>query len=233
VVVKAAHYNVTMLIERLHPWGINVQDAMEIQRQLAGRILQHNTILTPRLIAGLDVSVNKNNEAVAAAVVLNYPELNVVETAIARGKVCFPYIPGLLSFREVPLTLEACEKLNTVPDLVMVDGQGIAHPRHFGLASHLGLFLNTPTIGCAKSHLFGQFKAPGVLQGDFDDIIGDQGSIIGAAIRTKTRVKPLFISVGHKINLASAIYWVLQCCRGYRLPEPARLAHLATRENWK
>jgi deoxyribonuclease V len=155
VVVEAAYYNVTMRIERLHPWGIKVQDAMEIQRQLAARILQHNTISPPGLIAGLDVSVNKNNEAVAAAVVLKYPELTVVETAIARGKILFPYIPGLLSFREVPLTLEACEKLVAVPDLVMVDGQGIAHPRHFGLASHLGLFLNTPTIGCAKSPLFG------------------------------------------------------------------------------
>ena len=115
---------------------------------------------SPQLIAGLDVSVNKLNEATAVAVVLNYPELKVVEIATAKGKVDFPYVPGFLSFREIPLTLQACEKLTLNPDLVMVDGQGIAHPRRIGLASHLGLFLNTPTIGCAKSHLFGNYQEP-------------------------------------------------------------------------
>jgi deoxyribonuclease V len=228
VIAQNADYNETMRIQRLHSWNVNVQDALEIQRRMAVRILQSEGNSSPHLIAGLDVSVNKNNEALAAVVVLNYPELMVVETAIASGKVNFPYIPGLLSFREVPLTLEACEKLTSIPDLVMVDGQGIAHPRRIGLASHLGLFLNTPTIGCAKSPLFGKSQEPGIMQGNIENIIDNQEDIIGAVVRTKSAVKPLYISIGHKINLASAIYWVLQCCRGYRLPEPTRLAHLAS-----
>ncbi len=225
----AAGYNDTMRIEKMHGWGVSIPEAMQIQRSLAGRIVRHNNIPLPRLIAGLDVSVNRENEASAVAVVLNYPELKVVETAIARGKVEFPYIPGLLSFREVPLTLAACEKLASTPDLIMVDGQGIAHPRRLGLASHLGLFLDTPTIGCAKSHLYGKYQEPGLLPGDYSNVIADDGDIIGAVLRTKSRVKPLFISIGHKIDLASAIHWVLQCVRGYRLPEPTRQAHLISK----
>ncbi len=221
-----------MHIEKLHDWNVSIEKALEIQRHLSQRILQHDTILSPHLIAGVDVSVNKLNEAVAVAVVLNYPELEVIETAKAKGKVSFPYVPGLLSFREVPLTLEACEKVTSQPDIIMVDGQGIAHPRRIGLASHLGLFLNTPTIGCAKSHLYGKFEQPASQYGSTSKIVGDQGETIGAVLRTKTGVKPLFISVGHKIDLSSAIHWVLQCCRGYRLPEPTRLAHLASKENF-
>jgi deoxyribonuclease V len=129
-----------MRIERLHEWNVSIQQALEIQRHFAGRVLRHNGLLSPRLIAGLDVSVNRMDEAVAVAVVLSYPELKVVETAKVKGRVDFPYVPGLLSFREVPLTLKACEELKSEPDLVMVDGQGIAHPRQIGLASHLGLF---------------------------------------------------------------------------------------------
>ena len=116
--------------------------------------------------------------------------------------------------------------------MVMVDGQGIAHPRRIGLASHLGLFLNIPTIGCAKSRLFGKFEEPGTEFGSNSKLVGDKGETIGAVLRTKTNVKPLFISIGHKIDLASAVHWVLQCCRGYRLPEPTRLAHLASKEKF-
>jgi deoxyribonuclease V len=221
-----------MRIERMHGWDVNIDQALEIQRNLAKLIIEHNGILSPHLIAGLDVSVNKLSEATAVAVVLNYPELSIVETAVAKGKVEFPYVPGLLSFREVPLTLQACEKLKSKPDLVMVDGQGVAHPRHIGLASHLGLFLDTPTIGCAKSHLYGAFRDPDITPGSHSEIIDKQGNIIGAALRTKYRVKPLFISVGHKLDLSSAINWVMQCCRGYRLPEPTRLAHLASKSNF-
>ena len=222
-----------MRFERLHDWAVSIPEALEIQRRLAARIVTHDGITSPRLIAGLDVSVNRANEASAAAVVLNYPELEVVETTVVRGKVDFPYVPGLLSFREVPLTLAACEKLTAAPDLIMVDGQGIAHPRRIGLASHLGLFLDVPTIGCAKSRLFGKFSEPEPEQGSFSDLKSDEGEIIGAVLRTKTGVKPLFISVGHKIDLASAVRWVLQCVRGYRLPEPTRLAHLVSKGEWK
>ena len=221
-----------MRIERLHDWNVTIQQAVEIQRSLAGKVLHHDGVISPHLIAGLDVSVNKLDEATAVAVVLSYPELKLVETAKVRGKVEFPYVPGLLSFREVPLTLKACEKMKSEPDLVIVDGQGIAHPRRIGLASHLGLFLDIPTIGCAKSLLCGKFEQPGLEKGNSSKLNNDKGEIIGAVVRTKTNVKPLFISIGHKVDLASAIHWVLQCCQGYRLPEPTRLAHLASKGNF-
>jgi deoxyribonuclease V len=156
----------------------------------------------------------------------------VAEVKVIGGRLDFPYIPGLLSFREAPLILTTCRELTIVPDLILVDGQGIAHPRRLGLASHLGLFLDTPTIGCAKSLLCGQHEVPGDEPGSYAEI-RDKGEIIGAALRTKPAVKPVYISIGHKLNLESAIYWVLKCCRGYRLPEPTRLAHLAAGGNLK
>ena len=163
--------------------------------------------------------------ATGAIVVLNYPELRLVETKVVSSKVDFPYVPGLLSFREAPLTLAACERLTLTPDLILVDGQGIAHPRRMGLASHLGLFLDTPTIGCAKSLLCGSYKQPGDEPGSYSEVV-DGGETIGVALRTKLGTKPIYVSIGHKVDLETAIYWVLQCCRGYRLPEPCRLAHL-------
>jgi deoxyribonuclease V len=217
-----------MRIERLHGWDVSIDQAREIQRNLANKVL-HTRCTPPHLIAGLDVSVNRSNDATAAAVVLSYPELNVLETETTKGKTGFPYIPGLLSFREIPLTLKVCEKLSLTPDIVIVDGQGIAHPRRMGLAAHLGLFLNVPTIGCAKSHLYGDFQEPGYSSGSYNNITDENKDIIGAVLRTKDGVRPLFISVGHKIDLSSAIFWVLQCCRGHRLPEPTRMAHLASR----
>jgi deoxyribonuclease V len=220
-----------MRIENLHRWNVNVEQAIEIQQSLASKINIENKIVQLRLVAGVDVSVNKSGEAEAAAVVLNYPELKVLEISKARGKTDFPYIPGLLSFREIPLTLQACERLNLSPDLVIVDGQGIAHPRRIGLASHLGLFLNVPTIGCAKSPLYGNFQMPGDVPGDFTNITDKDGKIIGAVLRTKSGVKPLYISIGHKINLSDSIKYILLCCRGYRLPEPTRQAHLASKGN--
>jgi len=161
-----------------------------------------------------------------AVVILSYPEMKLVETKVVHGRLNFPYIPGLLSFRESPLTLAACEQLEITPDLILVDGQGIAHPRRMGLASHLGLFLNTPTIGCAKSLLCGTQQTPGIEPGSYTEVV-DNGETIGAALRTKLGVKPVYVSIGHKIDLENAIHWVLQCCQGYRLPEPSRLAHLA------
>jgi len=179
----------------------------------------------------VDISVNKaQGMATGAVVVLNYPELRVVETKVVNGRLDFPYVPGLLSFRESPLTLAACERLTITPDLILVDGQGIAHPRRFGLASHLGLFLNTPTVGCAKSLLCGRHEVPGEKPGSYAEVV-DGGEIIGAALRTKLGVKPIYVSVGHKVDLQTAIYWVLECCRSYRIPEPTRLAHLAAGGN--
>ena len=222
-----------MKIGRLHSWQVSTAEAKDIQMKLAARVSRTGEVPAPRFIAGVDISVNKNEGmATAAVVVLNYPELELVETKVVNGKLEFPYVPGLLSFRESPLTLAACEKLAFTPDLILVDGQGIAHPRRMGLASHLGLFLNMPTIGCAKSLLCGSHEAPGVKPGSYAEVI-DRGEVIGAALRTKPGVNPVYVSIGHKVDLQAAICWVLECCRGYRLPEPTRLAHLAAGGNLK
>ncbi len=216
-----------MKVNRLHSWQVNYAEALDTQLRLAARVSRSSEVITPRFIAGVDISAGKTREiATGAVVVLNYPELRLVETKVARGKLNFPYIPGLLSFRESPLILDACQQLTITPDLILVDGQGIAHPRRMGLASHLGLFLNTPTIGCAKSRLCGSHEMPGEKLGSYAEVI-DNGETIGAALRTKLGVKPVYVSIGHKVDLNTAIYWVMNCCRGYRLPEPTRLAHLA------
>jgi len=215
-------------IKSLHSWQLSPAQALDLQLRLASGVSRSNEVSAPRLIAGVDISVNREpGVARGAVVVLNYPELRLVETKVISGRVDFPYVPGLLSFREAPLTLAACAQLSIIPDLVLVDGQGIAHPRRFGLASHLGLFLETPTIGCAKSRLCGQHEEPGDNPGSYAEVV-DRGETIGVALRTKPGSKPLYVSIGHKVDLEAAIYWVLECCRGYRLPEPCRLAHLAS-----
>jgi len=170
--------------------------------------------------------------AVSAVVVLSYPEMEVVQTEVTRGRLDFPYIPGLLSFREAPLMLATFQKLSTSPDLILVDGQGIAHPRRLGIAAHLGLFLEKPTIGCAKSLLCGSHEEPGIEPGDYT-LITDRGEPIGAALRTKRGVKPVYVSIGHNIDLKTAVHWTMKSCRGYRLPEPTRFAHRMAGENLK
>jgi len=222
-----------MKVKALHSWQVSTTEALDIQRRLARQVSRSNHIATPRFIAGVDISVGKaQGVATGAVVVLEYPELRLVETQVAQGRLDFPYVPGLLSFRESPLTLAACEKLAITPDLILVDGQGIAHPRRLGLASHLGLFLDIPTIGCAKSLLCGRHEEPSFDAGSYAEIV-DRGETIGAALRTRPGVKPVYVSIGHKVDLEAAIYWVLKCCRGYRLPEPTRLAHLAAGGNLK
>ena len=222
-----------MKVTNLHDWQVSVAHAFAIQSELAGRVSRTNEVKTPRLIAGVDISVSKERGiATGAVVVLNYPELELVETRVVSGEVSFPYVPGLLSFRESPLILSACEKLSLTPDLILVDGQGIAHPRRLGLASHLGLLLNTPTIGCAKSRLCGSHGVPGAEPGSYAELV-DGGEVIGAALRTRLGVTPVYVSIGHRVDLMAAIYWLLECCRGYRLPEPTRLAHLAAGGNLK
>ncbi len=179
----------------------------------------------------MDMAAGRADTAARAAiVVLSYPELEIVEIKTSAGRLELPYIPGLLSFRELPLILQTFRKLSMSPELVIVDGQGIAHPRRFGLASHLGVMLGIATIGCAKSRLCGSHAPPGEEVGDHADLV-DDNEVIGAVLRTKRGVKPLYISTGHKICLEDAVYWVMQCCRGYRLPQPTRLAHLAASNN--
>ncbi len=222
-----------MKIERLHSWEVSIAEAVELQQKLAGQVSRTGEVKTPRFIAGVDISAAKScGTATAAVVVLTYPGLAVIEAKVVRGEVTFPYVPGLLSFREAPLTLVACEQLTVTPDLFLVDGQGIAHPRRMGIASHLGLFLDTPTIGCAKSRLCGEHEEPAAEAGSYAEVI-DDGEVIGVALRTRRGVKPIYVSIGHKIDLKAAICWVLECCRGFRVPEPTRLAHLAAGGNLK
>ena len=216
-----------MRVRKLHDWQVSAVRAREIQASLAKQVIAEGEVVSPRLVAGIDISSpDAQGVARGAVVVLRYPELGVVDVKIAESKITFPYVPGLLSFRESPLILDACEKLSSLPELVLIDGQGIAHPRRFGLASHVGLFLDVPTIGCAKSILCGQHGPVGEEAGSHAELL-DNGELVGAALRTKAGVKPIYVSIGHRISLASALQWVIRCCRGYRLPEPTRLAHLA------
>jgi len=218
-------------IYNLHSWQVNYAQAREIQLRLSKEVISENTGVEPRLIAGVDISSHGARGMARGAIVLvSYPSLKLVEVETVEAEVTLPYIPGLLSFRECPIILEACQKLRHTPDLILVDGQGIAHPRRLGLASHLGLFLDIPTIGCAKSILCGQHGPLGEEAGSFAELI-DRDEVIGAALRTRTGVKPVYISIGHKIDLPSALYWARRCCQKYRLPEPTRLAHLAAGGN--
>lgn len=208
-----------------HRWDVTPAEARAIQERLRGRVSRRNSRRTVRHVAGVDISV-KHDRARAAMVVLSFPDLQLVEVALAEEPVPFPYVPGLLSFREIPSILAAAERLTVDPDLVLVDGQGIAHPRRFGLASHLGVLLDKPTIGCAKTRLIGTHKEPYHESGCYTDL-WDKDELIGAVLRTRTNVKPLYISIGHKIELPTALDRVLDCCRGFRLPEPTRMAHQA------
>jgi deoxyribonuclease V len=183
-----------------------------------------------RLVAGADVAFSRRDDLVFAAVVLmTWPECVTTATATAVRKGTFPYVPGLLTFREGPAVLEAFSRLAAPPDLVFFDGQGTAHPRRLGLASHLGIILDIPSIGCAKSRLCGEHEEPGWERGSSVDLI-DGGEVVGAVVRTRTGIRPLYVSPGHRMDLTSAVSLTLAACRGFRLPEPTRQAHtLVTR----
>lgn len=214
-------------VEQLHPWHVSPAQAQDIQRSLASQVVRRNELEAPRLVAGADISrADERGVAKAAVVVLRLADLAVVETSVIEMKVEFPYVPGLLSFREMPLVLTACEKLISTPDVFIADAQGIAHPRRLGLASHLGLILDTPTIGCAKSILCGQHGDLAQEPGSYAPLV-HRDEVVGAALRTKRGTRPVYVSIGHRTDLEAAIHWVIACCNGYRLPEPTRLAHLA------
>lgn len=222
-----------MVKKILYKHPVNTAQALEIQNNFSDRVIKHDILPDVKHIAGVDMSIKRASKtAIASVVLLNYPDLEIVDVQTASGNLDFPYIPGLLSFRELPLTVTACEKLSITPDLVIVDGQGIAHPRRFGLASHLGIMLDIPTVGCAKSRLCGSHNEPKNEPGSYSDLV-DKDEIIGAVLRTKHGVKPVYVSIGHKISLNTAIHWIMRCCRGYRLPQPTRLAHLAAGGNLK
>jgi deoxyribonuclease V len=214
-----------MKIKHLHNWNISAKKAALLQKSLSRQVQLVGFNKKLKTIAGIDCAFSGDKKnIIACAVVLSAKTFEIIETAYAVQAVNFPYIPGLLSFREAPACLAAIEKLKTIPDCVIVDGQGIAHPRRLGIACHLGLFLDIPTIGCAKSRLIGDFKQPGSAKGS-TSLLTDKGETIGSVVRTRNDVKPVFVSVGHKCRLCDAVRIVLDCCRRYRLPEPSRLAH--------
>lgn len=219
-------------MKKLHSWDLSYSQAREFQRNLASRVRFTPLKKAPELIAGIDCAFSKDGEKIiAAVVVLKPPDFAVIETASAVRKVTFPYIPGLLSFREAPVCIAAVEKLKSKPDVFIIDGQGIAHPRRLGIAAHLGLFFDKPTIGCAKSRLTGVYEEPGLEKGAYKLLKDKKGTpntqseTIGAVLRTRTNVKPVFVSVGNKCLLKDAIEITVACAVKYRLPEPTRLAH--------
>lgn len=218
----------------LHEWNLQPEEAIALQRKLAAKVIRTDQLKGEvRLVAGVDMAINEETDMARAAVVLlTYPEMKVIERHIYEEPVRMPYIPGLLSFREIPCILGAFARLSQQPDLVMVDGQGIAHPRYLGIASHLGLWLDLPTIGCAKSILRGDYdeKALSEEAGAWVPLIFSRETV-GAALRTRTHVKPMIISLGHRISLATSLHYVLACCKGYRLPEPTRQADKLSKDN--
>ncbi|HZC68479.1 MAG TPA: deoxyribonuclease V [Nitrospirales bacterium] len=214
-----------MQVQHFHSWDVTPKEAIQIQQQLRAKVIPHGKVATPSLIAGADVAFVEDT-AVACVVLLTFPKLEIVETVVHKEKVSFPYIPGLLSFRETPAVAQAFGKLKHRPDLIFIDGQGLAHPRAAGIACHMGVILDRPTIGCAKSLLFGTYKEPKEARGSVSDLCDDEGKVIGAVVRTKDGVQPVFISIGHKIDLAQAIEFTLACGKGYRIPEPTRQADL-------
>jgi deoxyribonuclease V len=214
-----------MKIVKLHRWDLSYQQAIELQNRLAEKVRIAAIRKKPQIIAGLDCAFSKDEKRIlAVAVVMKLPSLEIIEVRDECLEVKFPYIPGLLSFREAPVCIEAVRKLKNAPDLFIIDGQGIAHPRRLGLASHLGLFFDKPTIGCAKSRLIGTFKEPAAQKGKYS-LLKDKDETIGAVLRTRTNVKPVFVSVGNQCTLEDAIDLTLACITTYRLPEPTRLAH--------
>ncbi|MBN8594057.1 MAG: deoxyribonuclease V [Anaerolineae bacterium] len=216
-----------MKLQILHNWNLSPQEAIALQRQLAAQVITDRPLDLNAIhfVGGVDVSV-KDNHSQAAVVVLRYPELDVIETVRADQPTPFPYIPGLLSFREGPVLVKAFEQLVNIPDVFIFDGMGIMHPRRLGIASQMGLWLQRPTIGCGKTYFIGEYAEPSLEQGASSPLT-HKGDLIGAVLRTRAQVKPVFISPGHLCDLDSAITLTLRCTTRYRLPEPIRQAHHA------
>jgi len=215
----------------LHPWNVSIKEALQIQEELRGCVVLKNRFSKIKTVAGSDVAYSRSGAfLLGAMVVLSYPELKLRDSAMATGKVSFPYIPGLFSFREGPVLLKAFDRLKLKPDLIIFDGHGIAHPRRFGLASHMGLWLDLPSIGCARTPLLKDFTSPGSSKGSFAWVLLE-GEKVGAALRTRQAVKPVFVSPGHRIDLMTSIHFILSTCRQYRIPEPLRLAHQLSRSS--
>ncbi len=216
--------------DRHHRWDVTPEEAKAIQNRLRRQVIVTGPDSPPRTIAGVDVSFPKKSSptpiARAAIVLLSFPDLVPLAQTVVDVPVTFPYIPGLLAFREGPAILAALEELDETPDLMIFDGHGLAHPRRMGIATHMGLLLDLPAIGCAKSRLCGYYEEPGPERGDRSPLLEGE-EVIGMVVRSRTGVSPIFVSIGHRVSLESAVEIVLRCCTKYRLPEPTRLAHQA------
>ena len=214
-----------MNYSNLHPWKVNIQQAVRIQQKLRKKIILSDNLPKINRVAAVDVAFT-DDLAICAVCIFEYPGLNLIQISQAKRKVTFAYVPGLLTFREGPVILQAFRRLKTKPDLVLFDGQGICHSRRMGIATHLGMVLNLPSIGCAKSHLYGVYQMPRENKGDFSYIYErNTNEVLGIALRTRRQVKPLFVSCGYKTSLTLAIRLILKLCPKYRIPQPLRFAH--------
>ena len=210
---------------RLHRWDVAPKEAIRLQEELRSQVVRTDAVGPLRYVAGADAAFSRSEDrAWGAVVVFEYPSLVEVERRWAVRDWLFPYVPGLLSFREIPVLMAAFESLRTTPDLVLFDGQGVAHPRRLGLASHAGLILDVPTIGCAKSRLVGEAEEPGPRKGDWTPLV-DRNEVVAAVLRTRDRVRPLYVSTGHRVGLETAVRLVLACLDRTRIPKPTREAH--------
>ncbi len=216
-----------MKIPALHPWNLTVSEAVEIQRRLSNEVREEPVEVSAiQFVAGADVSFDRRKPRIGfgAVCIFSFPECEILETISDIVDVDFPYIPGLLSFRESPVLLRCFEKISRTPDVVLVDAQGRAHPRRFGAASHLGVLLDLPTIGCAKTRLVGEYAEPGISRGSYSDLY-HRGEKVGVVLRTQDRVEPVFVSVGNKVDIPSAIHIIQACAISARIPKPLRIAH--------
>ena len=214
-----------MKLQAPHSWNLTPKEAIALQREMAGQVIRVDALGEVKYVAGVDVGFEDQRAITRAAVaVLSYPDLKLVDSAVVRQPTRFPYVPGLLSFREIPALLEALSRLHVEPDLLLCDGQGIAHPRRFGYASHLGVITGVPSIGVAKSRLIGEHADPPLTRGSWVPLY-DHREVIGAVLRSRAGIQPLYVSIGHRISLASAVRFVLDCTTRFRLPETTRAAH--------
>ena len=215
----------------LNHWNVTPKEAVRVQARMRELARIDDDFGEVTTVAGVDVKIGRGwKQGSCGVVVLSFPQLEVIETRVHSAPVSFPYVPGLLAFREVPIFLETYELLRVKPDLLFFDGHGLAHPRRFGLACHAGVALDVPSIGCAKSKLIGEYQEPGIDAGSVSPLVAPEGDLIGEVVRTKAGVKPVFISPGHRVSFASATRFALACTRGHRIPEPTRLAHLVLEE---
>jgi deoxyribonuclease V len=216
-----------MRIRPPHSWDLTPGEAVRLQRKLAPKIIARGGPGRIRTVAGADVSADRGSRTgFAGIVVMRFPEMDIVESVGARVKLRFPYVPGLLAFREAPVLIEALSRMKSDPDVFLFDGQGLAHPRRFGIACHMGWLLNRPAIGCAKSRLCGTYREPGRKKGCSSPLLDAQGRAIGRVLRTRDDTRPIFVSVGHRIGLDPAVAIALACCGRFRVPEPTRQADL-------